>query len=121
MHVVVGNAGYELSWFANPTPPNYWDKIVLEHGYSRCLANMTTLSCEVGPSCIISSDRPIMYYLMRWAYHAPPHDEDAYEVSLKAWLLLLLGLLGQYCTEDLSSHLPNAAAACVLQHVCLCV
>ena len=47
MHVVVGNAGYELSWFANPTPPNYWDKIVMEHGYSRCMANQTTLSCEV--------------------------------------------------------------------------
>lgn len=35
-----------------------------------------------------------MYYLVRWAYRAPPHDEDAYEVSLNAWLLLLLGPLG---------------------------
>ena len=52
MHLVVGNAGYELSWFANPSPPNYWDKIVLEHGYSRCSANQTTLTCEVG--CNIS-------------------------------------------------------------------
>ena len=48
VHLVVGNAGYELSWFANPSPPNYWDKIVLEHGYSRCTANQTTLTCEVG-------------------------------------------------------------------------
>lgn len=47
VHLVVGNAGYELSWFANPSPPNYWDKIVLEHGYSRCTANQTTLTCEV--------------------------------------------------------------------------
>ena len=50
VHLVVGNAGYELSWFANPSPPDYWDKIVLEHGYSRCTANQTTLTCEVCPT-----------------------------------------------------------------------
>ena len=56
VHLVVGNAGYELSWFANPSPPDYWDKIVLEHGYSRCTANQTTLTCELWPHLNIAAD-----------------------------------------------------------------
>ena len=32
IHVVIGHAGYELSWFANPTIPDYWDMVVIEHG-----------------------------------------------------------------------------------------
>lgn len=51
-----GNAGYELSWFANPSPPDYWDKIVLEHGYSRCTANQTILTCEVTPQHNIAAN-----------------------------------------------------------------
>ncbi len=33
---VIGNAGYELSWFYNPFYPQYWKKIAIEHGYMRC-------------------------------------------------------------------------------------
>ena len=46
MHVVIGNAGYELSWFANPDVPPYWDVIYLEHGYQRCTVNSTSFFCE---------------------------------------------------------------------------
>lgn len=35
-----------------------------------------------------------MYHIVRWAYHALLHDEDAYEAHRIAWLLLPLGLLG---------------------------
>ncbi|DBB10212.1 TPA: hypothetical protein ACH3X3_001785 [Trebouxia sp. C0006] len=72
MHVVVGNAGYELSWFANPTPPNYWDKIVLEHGYSRCTANMTSLSCEAISSVTgIEMDSWTLMKPMNWVPAGP--------------------------------------------------
>lgn len=47
VHVVIGHSGYELSFFANPYPPNYWEVIILEHGYMRCTANATSLSCEM--------------------------------------------------------------------------
>nr|QOL01233.1 putative extracellular protein TR9_041a [Trebouxia lynnae] len=64
VHVVVGNAGYELSWFANPSPPNYWDKIVVEHGYSRCTANQTTLTCTAISS--VTGDE-----MDSWTQHKP--------------------------------------------------
>lgn len=31
IHVVIGNAGYELSWFANPDVPPYWVRHVDLH------------------------------------------------------------------------------------------
>lgn len=44
---VIGNAGYKLSWAADPTPAPYWMSRALEHGFLRCTANGTTFSCEV--------------------------------------------------------------------------
>ena len=29
----------------------YWEVIILEHGYMRCTVNATSLSCEVGTAC----------------------------------------------------------------------
>ena len=37
---VIGNSGYELSWFYNPFYPSYWEKIAVEHGYMRCEVRM---------------------------------------------------------------------------------
>ncbi|KAK9804531.1 hypothetical protein WJX73_005386 [Symbiochloris irregularis] len=47
VHVVIGHSGYELSWFANPDVPEYWDVIVVEHGYQRCSANATSFRCQM--------------------------------------------------------------------------
>ena len=44
---VIGNAGYKLSWAADPTPAPYWMSRALEHGFLRCTVNGTTFSCEV--------------------------------------------------------------------------
>ncbi|KAK9918496.1 hypothetical protein WJX75_004496 [Coccomyxa subellipsoidea] len=45
-HVVIGNAGYKLSWAANPRPPPYWATVAIEHGFLRCDVNATVLYCE---------------------------------------------------------------------------
>ena len=44
---VIGNAGYKLSWAADPTPAPYWMSRALEHGFLRCTVNGTAFSCEV--------------------------------------------------------------------------
>ncbi len=46
-HVVIGNAGYKLSWAANPRPPPYWATVALDHGFLRCDVNATLFYCEV--------------------------------------------------------------------------
>ncbi|CAL8471735.1 g11277 [Coccomyxa elongata] len=45
-HVVIGNAGYKLSWAANPQPPPYWATVALDHGFLRCDVNATLFYCE---------------------------------------------------------------------------
>ena len=40
---VIGNSGYELSWFFNPFYPSYWEKIAVEHGYMRCEVRVPTI------------------------------------------------------------------------------
>lgn len=44
---VIGNAGYKLSWAADPTPAPYWMNRALEHGFLRCTVNGTAFGCEV--------------------------------------------------------------------------
>lgn len=50
VHVVMGNAGYKLSWGANPSLPAYWSTVALEHGFLRCDVNGTVFHCEVSRS-----------------------------------------------------------------------
>ncbi|EIE21772.1 Metallo-dependent phosphatase [Coccomyxa subellipsoidea C-169] len=40
------NAGYKLSWAANPRPPPYWATVALDHGFLRCDVNATLFYCE---------------------------------------------------------------------------
>lgn len=47
VHVVIGNAGYELSWFYNPFAPGYWRAIALDHGYMRCETSAVKLLCQM--------------------------------------------------------------------------
>ncbi|CAL5228563.1 g11720 [Coccomyxa viridis] len=43
VHMAIGNGGYDLTWFINPSPPPYYDALALEHGYTHGTANATTL------------------------------------------------------------------------------
>ena len=47
VHVDFGNGGFEFTWFANPTPPPYWDANYMEHGYNRVYANGTYIHMQV--------------------------------------------------------------------------
>ena len=44
---VIGNAGYKLSWAADPSPADYWMNRAIEHGFLRCNVNGTSFACEV--------------------------------------------------------------------------
>jgi hypothetical protein len=55
-HVVIGNAGYKLSWAANPRPPPYWATVAIDHGFLRCDVNATVLYCEV------TAQSPLSHY-----------------------------------------------------------
>ena len=54
VHVVIGNAGYKLSWGYNPHMPPYWEAMALEHGYLRCEANKTSFRCEASACCFFT-------------------------------------------------------------------
>lgn len=54
VHVVIGNAGYKLSWGYNPHTPPYWEAMALEHGYLRCEANKTSFRCEASSCCLFT-------------------------------------------------------------------
>ena len=47
VHVDMGNGGFEFTWFANPTPPPYWDSNYMAHGYNRVYANGTYIHMQV--------------------------------------------------------------------------
>ncbi len=47
VHVDMGNGGFEFTWFANPTPPPYWDVNYMAHGYNRIYANGTYIHMQV--------------------------------------------------------------------------
>ena len=34
----------------------YWEVIILEHGYMRCTVSATSLTCEVGAACCLLPD-----------------------------------------------------------------
>lgn len=46
VHVDMGNGGFEFTWFANPTPPPYWDSNYMAHGYNRVYANGTYIHMQ---------------------------------------------------------------------------
>jgi len=43
IHMSMGHGGFEFTWFMNPTPPDYFDAVYIEHGYMRVEANATNL------------------------------------------------------------------------------
>ncbi len=78
VHVVIGNAGYKLSWGANPSLPAYWSTVALEHGFLRCDVNGTVFHCEVGgpdsPLCSVPQVAAL-WQLLRVAW-APTKNFD---------------------------------------------
>ena len=50
---VIGNAGYKLSWAADPSPADYWMNRAIEHGFLRCNVNGTSFACEVGAAALL--------------------------------------------------------------------
>ena len=50
---VIGNAGYKLSWAADPSPANYWMSRAIEHGFLRCNVNGTSFACEVRAAALL--------------------------------------------------------------------
>ena len=75
---VIGNAGYKLSWAADPTPAPYWMNRALEHGFLRCTVNGTAFGCEVMlylilieiwcGSALLQVLHIFVYGLFQWAF-----------------------------------------------------
>lgn len=47
VHMVIGHAGAGLCYNIQPRRPPYFEKVIIEHGYSRIFANGTRLHMEV--------------------------------------------------------------------------